>query len=55
MRNKIIHGFAKSRPGLGTLCVSEFQELAIKLTRDGLRLTKLVMKLHKQQLVKSSL
>ena len=50
MRNKIIHGFAKSKPGLGTLSVSEFHELALKLTRDGLRLAKLVMKWHEQEL-----
>ena len=49
MRNKIIHGFAKSKPGLGTLSVSEFHELALKLTRDGLRLSRLVMKWHNQQ------
>ena len=49
MRNKIIHGFAKSKPGLGTLSVSEFHEIALKLTRDGLRLSRLVMKWHNQQ------
>ena len=48
-RNNIIHGFAKSKPGISTLSVSEFHELALKLTRDGLRLSRLVMKWHNQQ------
>jgi hypothetical protein len=49
-RNNILHGFAKSKPGKSTINVVDFHHLAIAAAEDGLRLTKLVNKWHKQQL-----
>jgi hypothetical protein len=49
-RNNILHGFAKSTPNVGTFNVIEFHHKAIDAAENGLRLTKLINKWHKQQL-----
>ena len=49
-RNDICHGFVKSKPGTPTKEISAFHKAAIKAAEDGIRLTKLVSKWHKQQL-----
>lgn len=49
-RNNILHGFAKSKPSVGTKNIVEFHHNAIDAAENGLRLTKLVSKWHKQQL-----
>jgi hypothetical protein len=49
-RNNILHGFAKSKPSEGTKNIVEFHHNAIDAAENGLRLTKLVSKWHKQQL-----
>jgi hypothetical protein len=49
-RNNILHGFAKSKPREGTKNIVEFHHNAIDAAENGLRLTKLVSKWHKQQL-----
>lgn len=49
-RNDLLHGFAKSKPKSSTVNVVEFHHQAIAAAEDGMRLTKLVSKWHKQQL-----
>ena len=49
-RNNILHGFAKSKPSEGTKNIVEFHHNAIDAAENGLRLTKLINKWHKQQL-----
>ena len=49
-RNNILHGFAKSKPSEGTKNIVEFHHNAIDSAENGLRLTMLVSKWHKQQL-----
>jgi hypothetical protein len=49
-RNNILHGFAKSKTSEGTKNIVEFHHNAIDAAENGLRLTKLVSKWHKQQL-----
>ena len=49
-RNNILHGFAKSKPSEGIKNIVEFHHNAIDAAKNGLRLTKLVNKWHKQQL-----
>ena len=53
-RNNILHGFVKSKPGTPTKEISAFHKAAIKAAEDGIRLTKLVRKWHKQQLQKTN-
>lgn len=49
-RNEILHSFAKSKPGNPTKKKGEFQHNALDAAEDGLRLTKLIIKWHKEQL-----
>ena len=49
-RNNILHSFAKSKPSEGTKNIVEFHHNAIDAAENGLRLTKLLNKWHKQQL-----
>lgn len=49
-RNDICHGFVKSKPGAPTKEISAFHEAAILAAAEGIKLTKLVNKWHKQQL-----
>lgn len=49
-RNNILHGFTKSKPSEGTKNIVEFHHNAIDAAENGLHLTKLVNKWHKEQL-----
>jgi hypothetical protein len=53
-RNYILHSFAKSKPKSSTLNVVEFHRQAIIAAEEGLRLTKLISKWHKQQLQRTN-
>lgn len=53
-RNKLLHGFAKSNPGSGTLGIDEFTSEAISATEKGIVLVSLIKKWHQQQIARSN-
>lgn len=48
-RNEILHGFAKSKPGMPTITYEQFVKKAIQTSKRGLVLSSLIIKWHKQQ------
>jgi hypothetical protein len=53
-RNKILHTFAKSRPGFPTLTFEEYCDLAIETAQCGFKYSSLIIKWHKSELRKSN-
>jgi hypothetical protein len=49
-RNDIIHGFAKSNPGIATISIEDFQIIATKAATNGLKYSSLVKKWHQQEM-----
>ena len=49
-RNKIIHGFAKSKPGTPTINMDQFVIEAVKTAEEGLELANRIKKWHQKEL-----